>query len=190
MTLGPAVPAAAIRTSLARTTWRSSSAASTEGIASTGSLFGRSARPSREVSTAETMLRDHVRQMATSSNGTQLDVYLEAHGRFFVPAPLPPGSPQLMHAVLHQADCYMKSRLLAQDDQSLDYAEGWALAPDGVPTRHAWCVDPEGRVVDAEWPTPEALTYFGVVVPRSFGYAWRGTFTPAHALAIQDRDSS
>jgi hypothetical protein len=93
-----------------------------------------------------------------------------------------------MHMMLPQADCYMKSRLLAQDDPSLDYVEGWALAPDGVPTRHAWCVDSEGRVIDAQWPAPESLTYFGVVVPRAYAYAWRGVLSPGQALAIDRRD--
>jgi hypothetical protein len=139
------------------------------------------------VSAAETILREHVRQMATSVEGTQLDVYVDAYGRFFRPAPLPSGVPQAVQ-VLDLFDCYRKSRFIAEQDPSLDFAEGWALAPDGVPTRHAWCVDPEGRVIDAEWPEPEALTYFGVVVPRSFGYAWRKTFSPAHALAIEDRE--
>lgn len=136
---------------------------------------------------AEAKLREHVRHMAATSP-VQLDSYVDRNGRFFRPAPLPTGKPQLMRMVLPQADCYKKSQLLAEGDPSLDYVEGWALAPDGVPTQHAWCVDAQGRVIDAEWPAPESLTYFGVVVPRAYGYVWRGGFTPGQALAIEHRE--
>jgi hypothetical protein len=136
---------------------------------------------------AEAKLREHVRRMAATSP-VELDSYVDQIGRFFAPAPLPPGKPQVMRIVLPQADCYKKSQLLAEGDPSLEYVEGWALAPDGVPTQHAWCVDAEGRVVDAEWPTPESLTYFGVVIPRAFGYAWRGVLSPGQALAIEERE--
>lgn len=130
----------------------------------------------------------HIREMADSSSGIELDSYLIKHGSFFMPAPLPTGDPELMKIFRSKADCYKMSELLAKSDPALEYVEGWAVAPNGVPTRHAWCVDGDGRVIDAQWDSPETLEYFGVVIPRDFGYDWRGVFTPGQALAIEQRE--
>lgn len=135
-------------------------------------------------------LREHVRRAAATSL-READSYIDTRGRFFSPAALPEGLPQLMRDFKHpNADCYSRSKLLAESDPSIDYAEGWALAPDGQPYVHAWCVDSEDHVIDTEWPTPETLTYFGVIVPRLYGYGWRRTLSPLEALAIEERDQS
>ena len=65
----------------------------------------------------------------------------------------------------------------------------------GHPTHHAWCVTPEGTVVDPTWET-QGEAYFGIAVPgdalwrhvlqtRSFGLLvewWRPGVTERVAL--------
>lgn len=54
--------------------------------------------------------------------------------------------------------CYMNSFLLVQDNPSLTYVEGWCWSGFLVP--HAWCIDPDGQVID---PTlRETEGYFGI----------------------------
>jgi len=60
--------------------------------------------------------------------------------------------------------CFMNALKLAWRRPELTYVEGYGAAH--IPTPHAWCVDPDGRVVDPTWrPYPGVEhTYLGVPI--------------------------
>lgn len=60
---------------------------------------------------AEAKLREFVRSKA-SAGDFAVDQYIDAFGRFFTPAELPLGSPQLMVVLRGKADCYQMSRFV------------------------------------------------------------------------------
>lgn len=97
--------------------------------------------------------------------------FLLEHGRFFNPPPTarPPGTPKM-----RGTDCYRSCARLARKQGWL-YAEGYAFDP--LPIPHAWCMTPEGRVVDPTWGT-HGDAYFGVVTTSDAIWRWvadRGT---------------
>lgn len=68
--------------------------------------------------------------------------------------------------------CYANAyRFARRSNGTLQYAEGYALAEIGTAHFHAWCVDPDGRVVDPTWhggpKSASGLAYLG----RLFGLA-------------------
>lgn len=66
--------------------------------------------------------------------------------------------------------CYQNATQLALDWPDLTYVEG--LAQGGsllIP--HAWCIDPEGRVVEATWPVP-GHAYWGAAYDTEFILLW------------------
>ena len=97
---------------------------------------------------------------------------LREEGAFYTPQPLPKryrlGTPR---------NCYEDAALLALDSRRLTYVEGYAMSIFPVP--HAWCVDPQGRVVDKTWAAVDAafptnrsnLAYFGLEIPDGALYA-------------------
>lgn len=58
-------------------------------------------------------------------------------------------------------ECYSNAGQLAIDNDGLTYVEGIATTAI-IPLSHAWCVDPEGRVIDPTWFDHEETDYFGV----------------------------
>jgi GNAT superfamily N-acetyltransferase len=63
-------------------------------------------------------------------------------------------------------ECYRNATLLMMRNPKLRFAEGIAYAEFGLPYLHAWCVDPDGKVVDPTWAHPEKCTYTGVIYDR------------------------
>ncbi|MFE6921633.1 hypothetical protein ACFVAV_11350 [Nocardia sp. NPDC057663] len=84
------------------------------------------------------------------------------HGRFFTPTARPSDVSKLPDRF-----CYQNAvtTAYAYGDHGLLYAEGFACsrAAAGIPIQHAWCVLPDGTVVDPTWE-PTADVYFGVAV--------------------------
>lgn len=87
-------------------------------------------------------------------------------GRFFSPQPLPK-----RYAYGEVGYCFDNAAHLALSDENLTYCEGIAIGV--IPTLHAWCVDPKGRVIDPTWRTrandpdperhnPGEMAYLGV----------------------------
>jgi hypothetical protein len=59
-------------------------------------------------------------------------------------------------------ECYKNATLLAAEDDSLIYCEGFALFKSGgVPRLHAWVTDGDGRAIDNTWPQA-GVCYAGV----------------------------
>lgn len=90
--------------------------------------------------------------------------FLLRHGQFWQPAPLPRCVKPMPIRM-----CYHNSQLLARRRKGLRYVEGVALGV--IPTHHAWCVDPDGRVIDATWASvePSLLTEHGPIGTSYFG---------------------
>jgi hypothetical protein len=86
-----------------------------------------------------------------------------AHGRVFVPAPLP-----AMIDRRRPGHCFRSASDVA-DRSALTYVEGLALF-SGHPfaADHAWCVDAEGSTVDPSPPDGPALAYLGLPLVDEF----------------------
>jgi hypothetical protein len=88
------------------------------------------------------------------------------HGRAFEPSPLPDDVP-----VMKPRCCYLNSYMLATEQPEwFTYYEGYAamVRDKGWGTTHAWCVDLDGRVVDATWPNVTSdlpAAYLGLALP-------------------------
>jgi hypothetical protein len=62
--------------------------------------------------------------------------------------------------------CFNNAKWYAGKYPSLLYVEGWAAQSTVGPMEHAWCVDPDGCVVDLTWrDVDERAEYYGVVFP-------------------------
>lgn len=58
--------------------------------------------------------------------------------------------------------CFSNSQRLAIAHPELTYVEGYAL--NVIPVHHAWCVDPDGAVIDVTWERRDSNRYFGVPI--------------------------
>lgn len=56
--------------------------------------------------------------------------------------------------------CYANSQFLVKRRKGWRYVEGYAIS--AIPTEHAWCVDPEGNVIDPTWDDDHPVDYFGI----------------------------
>ncbi|MGW4548494.1 hypothetical protein ACWEN4_19285 [Streptomyces violaceorubidus] len=95
---------------------------------------------------------------------------LLSHGRRFT-ATTQPTNP----VGAEPKECYSSAARHARDDRPgrLIYAEGYALPHGGnVPVGHAWCVRPDGTVVDPTWADAPGRAYIGVGFrePQSWPY--------------------
>ncbi|MFC9433741.1 hypothetical protein [Nocardia sp. NPDC057030] len=80
------------------------------------------------------------------------------HGRFFTARSRPPQVPKMPDGF-----CYRNAAHTAESHPELGlvYTEGFAFHI--LPVQHAWCVSPDGIVVDPTWEEP-GCAYFGVAV--------------------------
>lgn len=85
-----------------------------------------------------------------------MEDFVLQEGREFIAAKRPKG-------VRKQRDklCYQNSLHLMLSNLELIYVEGYAIHL-GIPVHHAWCVTPDGVVVDPTWKHPEKGVYIGV----------------------------
>jgi hypothetical protein len=59
-------------------------------------------------------------------------------------------------------NCYGNSTLLAMQNDDLAYCEGYALG-QFFPMMHAWCVTPDGEVIDTTWRSL-GVEYYGIAI--------------------------
>jgi hypothetical protein len=82
--------------------------------------------------------------------------FIHDYGWFYEPAPLPdavnPGNSN---------ECYNNALVLALNEPSLIYVEGFAAGPGGLRIHHAWATDGTGRAIDNTWDAPDVV-YVGV----------------------------
>lgn len=67
--------------------------------------------------------------------------------------------------------CFANAQTLALDDDSLEYAEGWATHYDvPIPVLHGWCLNRRGCVVDPTWhqDCSNRSAYFGVRIAKGY----------------------
>lgn len=84
--------------------------------------------------------------------------------------PVGPHSFAGRRATPHQ--CYRNAGLLAYRQPRLTYVEG-KVSTYGVPLDHAWCIDPDGVVIDPTLEGGLVREYFGV--PFRTDYMWAAT---------------
>jgi len=98
------------------------------------------------------------------------EAFLLAHGESFTPGPLPRRYARVRGEL---GQCYGNAqRIWRASDGQLDYCEGYSLG-SVIPMLHAWCVEPDGTVVDPTWAwgtdrfeiEPDAM--FGVRFPHA-----------------------
>ncbi|MGX1810885.1 hypothetical protein ACWIGI_34635 [Nocardia sp. NPDC055321] len=84
-------------------------------------------------------------------------------GRFFVSGPRPPGIAKMPDRL-----CYENAAATARAHHGLLYTEGLATpsVASALPLEHAWCVTPDGSVIDPTWESAGAV-YFGVALADS-----------------------
>lgn len=116
-----------------------------------------------EITTAEEYLRFIAGfHSTTNQHGQGYEEFVLQHGRAFQAAPRPKG-------VRKQRDkmCFSNAFHLAESKGYI-YVEGWAIS--FIPAHHAWCVTPDGIVVDPTWRKPEGASYFGVPFRKEYLY--------------------
>lgn len=88
--------------------------------------------------------------------------FVSQHGRTWTPGTKPKGIEWG-----RIKNCYQNAAELVLYDnrRELIYVEGYAAGI--IPVMHAWCVTPEGVVVDNTWRTP-GTDYFGIPFSREY----------------------
>jgi len=86
--------------------------------------------------------------------------FIEAEGRFWKT-----GVPH-KYARRQMMACYHNSACMVRRHKHLTYVEGIAIGI--IPTAHAWCVDPEGNVIDSTWESSIQLAYYGIPFNTEF----------------------
>ena len=84
------------------------------------------------------------------------------HGRAFEPRKLP------KNLRLHKGrikGCFRNAAIAALRDPSLTYVEGYAASI--IPVLHAWCVDPDGGLLEVTWGKP-GDEYYGIPFQTRF----------------------
>jgi len=89
-----------------------------------------------------------------------MEGFILHYGVHWTPAALPKGFKRM-----EIKQCYRNATLLLEDDEDLAYCEGYACGI--IPVHHAWCVTPDGRVIDPTW-NPVGTAYIGVPFDTQF----------------------
>jgi hypothetical protein len=93
--------------------------------------------------------------------------YVLEHGEPFAAAPLP--RPYPYRRFRAPRACFRNAGRLAMEHEELTYVEGYACDPShGATIKHAWCVDPDKRVVDPTWrdASDRGVVYLAVRFPN------------------------
>lgn len=75
--------------------------------------------------------------------------FILRNGRYFAPRELPA---EYTHLIGPPQACFVNALEAAQADESLTYTEGVYVVTSNA-TAHAWCTDPDGKVVELTLPT-------------------------------------
>lgn len=89
--------------------------------------------------------------------------FLAQHGVEMFAHPKLPGKYHEWKGPMKQ--CFHNAANAAFHEPELIYCEGYASSI--IPTLHAWCLDPEGRVLELTWSKP-ATDYFGIPFKLKF----------------------
>jgi hypothetical protein len=68
--------------------------------------------------------------------------------------------------------CYMNALRLVWKRPELRYVEGVASSSGDWGFSHAWCIDPDGAVIDVTLDEPSTYSYFGVPMKTDFVSRW------------------
>lgn len=103
------------------------------------------------------VLESYADSLAQLGHGRSTYAEILKHGRAYEAAPLP--------STIRRGpkkECFINALRITDNDE-LTYCEGYGLrASVGMPIHHAWCVTPNGVVVDPTWDDPEECQYFGI----------------------------
>ena len=91
-----------------------------------------------------------------------LERVVRHHGQSFIP-PTSPLPKEISRGKVGL--CFMNAYYACVYHDGLVYVEGFAVSV--IPTRHAWCLDRDGNVIEVTW-NPPGLEYFGVVFDLHF----------------------
>ncbi len=68
-----------------------------------------------------------------------------------------------------QRMCYANAAQLALGEPGLLYCEGYAVSSEmPLALHHAWCLTPNGEVVDPTWERSDRCVYLGIAYARAF----------------------
>lgn len=106
------------------------------------------------------------------------------HGEFFPGAELPE---QYASSAYQETQCFVNALAAAEQHPELRYFEGVYSMGNGHFTPHAWCVDPDGNVVEVTVPTTNLERYNdhrGLPMLPLQQWAYAGLeFSPAYVMA-------
>ena len=86
------------------------------------------------------------------------------------------------HALGTIKECFCNAFDLVQRNPELIYVEGYAAGI--IPVHHAWCIDPDGKVIEVTWTDDHRLAYYGI--PMDFDYVKRAVFRKQTYGVIDD----
>lgn len=129
--------------------------------------------------------------------------FILQNGAFYAGRELPE---RYLHLAGEANECFVNSVLACTQDATLTYCEGvYSTGADHF-TPHAWCVDPDGGVVEVTFPTrdleryrpgrhfgglsilpPPSWAYAGVLFPKLEFVAWH---LDTHGGSMLDRPSA
>jgi hypothetical protein len=110
------------------------------------------------------------------------------HGRFYSGRELPD---QYKPLTGEMGRCFFNALEATTTDPHLHYCEGVYTTGSGHYTAHAWCLDPDGELLELTYPTePERIagaidftTRQPVLSPKHWGY-WGAVFHPDYVRAV------
>ncbi|WP_414170973.1 hypothetical protein ACMATS_38325 (plasmid) [Streptoverticillium reticulum] len=106
---------------------------------------------------------EHVYDTRSWTYRTQHHLLLDL-GRRFTTTPTTP-APRRLPAMPAGQCCNNAARYAhARHEHGLVYAEGFALDVAGAYLPHAWCVRPDGSVLDPTWQNAPGRAYIGMLV--------------------------
>jgi hypothetical protein len=133
-------------------------------------MVGFASRGSRTVSQDETAKKRMLEAMAADEEFAPYRLLL-LHGEWFEPRVRPSEIP-----AGEKHFCFRNAFRLASERPGLRYIEGFGVSVgfEGMPERHAWCADSQGRVFDPTptWADPHrpltVLALRGISLPLDF----------------------